>query len=85
MNAALAEGLPYQTLISSLLPKYAAGRLKGDLKRGRDLTRLNSLPKLDAQPGACQLPVAHDRLGRHADRFGRLFHAQPPKNLSSMT
>jgi hypothetical protein len=24
-------------------------------------------------------------LGRHADRFGRLFHAQPPKNLSSMT
>lgn len=25
---ALAEGLPYQTLISSLLHKYAAGRLK---------------------------------------------------------
>jgi hypothetical protein len=25
---ALAEGLPYQTLISSLLDKYAAGRLK---------------------------------------------------------
>jgi predicted DNA binding CopG/RHH family protein len=26
---ALAEGLPYQTLISSLLHKYASGRLKG--------------------------------------------------------
>ena len=25
---ALAEGLPYQTLIASLLHKYAAGRLK---------------------------------------------------------
>ena len=25
---ALAEGLPYQTLISSLLHKYASGRLK---------------------------------------------------------
>ena len=25
---ALAEGLPYQTLISSLLLKYASGRLK---------------------------------------------------------
>jgi predicted DNA binding CopG/RHH family protein len=25
---ALAEGLPYQTLISSLLDKYATGRLK---------------------------------------------------------
>ncbi len=25
---ALAEGLPYQTLTSSLLPKYASGRLK---------------------------------------------------------
>jgi predicted DNA binding CopG/RHH family protein len=25
---ALAEGLPYQTLISSLLQKYASGRLK---------------------------------------------------------
>jgi hypothetical protein len=25
---ALAQGLPYQTLISSLLHKYAAGRLK---------------------------------------------------------
>ena len=25
---ALAEGLPYQTLISSLLRKYASGRLK---------------------------------------------------------
>lgn len=25
---ALAEGLPYQTLISSLLPKYASGRLR---------------------------------------------------------
>jgi predicted DNA binding CopG/RHH family protein len=25
---AIAEGLPYQTLISSLLHKYAAGRLK---------------------------------------------------------
>jgi len=25
---ALEEGLPYQTLISSLLHKYAAGRLK---------------------------------------------------------
>ena len=25
---ALAEGLPYQTLISSLLHKYAAGRFK---------------------------------------------------------
>jgi hypothetical protein len=27
-KAALAEGLPYQTLISSLLHKYASGRLK---------------------------------------------------------
>lgn len=27
-NRALAEGLPYQTLISSLLHKYATGRLK---------------------------------------------------------
>jgi predicted DNA binding CopG/RHH family protein len=26
---ALVEGLPYQTLISSLLHKYALGRLKG--------------------------------------------------------
>lgn len=26
---ALEEGLPYQTLISSLLHKYAAGRLRG--------------------------------------------------------
>jgi predicted DNA binding CopG/RHH family protein len=25
---ALAEGLPYQTLIASLLHKYAAGRLR---------------------------------------------------------
>jgi len=25
---ALAQGLPYQTLISSLLPKYGSGRLK---------------------------------------------------------
>jgi predicted DNA binding CopG/RHH family protein len=37
---ALAEGLPYQTLISSLLHKYASGRLKKtkswtDLLRGR--------------------------------------------------
>jgi len=31
---ALAEGLPYQTLISSVLHKYASGRLK-DLSRGR--------------------------------------------------
>jgi len=31
---ALAEGLPYQTLIASLLHKYAAGRLKGDLTNG---------------------------------------------------
>jgi predicted DNA binding CopG/RHH family protein len=27
-KGALAEGLPYQTLISSLLHRYAAGRLK---------------------------------------------------------
>jgi hypothetical protein len=27
-EAALAEGLPYQTLISSLLHKHASGRLK---------------------------------------------------------
>jgi len=27
---ALEEGLPYQTLISSLLHKYASGRLRGD-------------------------------------------------------
>ena len=27
-KCALAEGLPYQTLISSLLHKYASGRLK---------------------------------------------------------
>ncbi len=26
---ALAEGLPYQTLVSSVVHKYAAGRLKG--------------------------------------------------------
>jgi predicted DNA binding CopG/RHH family protein len=30
---ALAEGLPYQTLISSLLHKYASGRLK-EIERG---------------------------------------------------
>ena len=30
---ALAEGLPYQTLISSLLHKYASGRLKDVLTR----------------------------------------------------
>ena len=28
LKRALAEGLPYQTLISSLLHKYASGRLK---------------------------------------------------------
>jgi hypothetical protein len=28
LRGALAEGLPYQTLISSLLHKYASGRLK---------------------------------------------------------
>ena len=28
MKRALAEGLPYQTLIASLLHKYASGRLK---------------------------------------------------------
>ena len=27
---ALEEGLPYQTLISSVIHKYAAGRLRGD-------------------------------------------------------
>jgi predicted DNA binding CopG/RHH family protein len=27
-RGALAEGLPYQTLIASLLHKYASGRLK---------------------------------------------------------
>src|SRR5438552_701099 len=31
---ALAEGLPYQTLIASLLHKYATGRLKRDLRSG---------------------------------------------------
>ena len=31
---ALAEGLPYQTLISSLLHKYASGRLKEIWKPG---------------------------------------------------
>ena len=30
---ALAEGLPYQTLISSLLHKYASGRLKAVMSR----------------------------------------------------
>jgi hypothetical protein len=28
LKRALAEGLPYQTLVSSVLHKYAAGRLK---------------------------------------------------------
>jgi len=30
-NRALAEGLPYQALISSLFDKYASGRFKGIL------------------------------------------------------
>lgn len=36
---ALAEGLPYQTLISSLPHKYAAGRLKRCADRERPLQR----------------------------------------------
>ena len=76
---ALAEGLPYQTLISSLLHKYAAGRLKEIRSAVVDLTRLNSLPKPYAQPRARQLPVAHHCLGRNTKGFCCLFDAEPPK------
>jgi predicted DNA binding CopG/RHH family protein len=33
---ALEEGLPYQTLISSVLHKFVSGRLKSDGSRGAD-------------------------------------------------
>ena len=41
---ALADGLPYQTLIASLLHKYASGRLKEGCRETRDYLPVNSLP-----------------------------------------
>ncbi len=42
---ALAEGLPYQTLISSLLHKYAAGRLKEGVMRAFPRLSANGHPQ----------------------------------------
>lgn len=43
---ALAEGLPYQTLIASVLHKYVTGRLA---EREGNLNALNPLPKARAR------------------------------------
>jgi predicted DNA binding CopG/RHH family protein len=37
---ALEEGLPYQTLISSVLHKFVSGRLKSDSSEGADSQRV---------------------------------------------
>ena len=41
-NSERVEGLPYQTLIPSLLHKYASGRLKRSIRVGRQLAPLGA-------------------------------------------
>src|SRR5882762_3752546 len=78
---ALAEGLPYQTLISSLLHKYASGRLEEVLPEGRRAHR-----RADVFGGEWCCGEYHERvLAQHLEFRYRAWRTPAPAGTRTIT